>query len=111
VIITQNTYAEPPCQGASKREAANLLWRSCLRNLAPNTKALPRNETKRDTGEKYLYLPVEIALGSMDARLRGVHARLCSQEKYTKIIRLIPNSQQLFDKKLTINSTDSIDQR
>lgn len=47
----------------------------------------------------------------MDARLRGVHARLRSQENYTKIIELIPNSQQLPDKKLTIKSTDSIDQR
>jgi hypothetical protein len=95
VIIYKNTYAEPPCQGASKREAANLFWRSGFRNLAPNTKALPRNETKRDTGEKYLYLPVEIALGSIGACLRRVHARLRSQENYTKIIQLIPNSQQL----------------
>jgi hypothetical protein len=85
VILLQNTYAEPPCQGASKREAANLLWRSGFRNLAPNTKALPRNETKCDTGEKYLYLPVEIALGSIGARLRRGHARLRSQENYTKI--------------------------
>ena len=33
------------------------------------------------------------------------------KKKYNKIIKLIPNSQQLFDKNLTINSTDSIDQR
>jgi len=44
-----------------KREAANLFWRSGFRNLVPSTKALPPNVTKRDKGEKYLNLPVEIA--------------------------------------------------
>jgi hypothetical protein len=71
----------------------------------------PPNDTKRDTGEKYLYLLVEIALGSIIARLRHVHARLRSQENYTKVIKLILNNQQLPDKKLTIKSTDSVDQR
>ena len=62
----------------------------------------PPNDTKRHTGENFLYLLVEIALGSIIARLRYVHARLRSQENYSKIIKLILNNQQLPDKKLTI---------
>jgi hypothetical protein len=68
----------------------------------PTRKVFPPNDNKRHRGENYLYLLVEISLGSIIVRLRHVHARLRSQENYSKIIKLILNNQQLPDKKLTI---------